>query len=900
MTKSEHSAVTIVALFLTISFVFPTLLGAFQYSTGDPQTVTIAPDTQYRAGWLHEIFFGAHWRDIWATPMEVDVLDLDDFAGGLKPKKRGGGFQTKSLRFTGADGKEYKFRSVVKEPKVLPPELEESLAADVIQDQVSSSNPLAPVVVAPLLNAVGVLNAPPRFVFLPNTSKLGPFQAEFGGLLGTIEENPDDPEDDKPGVERFGGADKFLTTHDFFEELEEDDDDRLVEAELIKARLMDIFLGDWDRHTDQWKWAGYRNDSSGGRRWVPIPRDRDQAFARFDGLFPWIASIAVPQLEGFSDDLPEIEDLTWSGRFVDRRLLAGAGWPVWDSVARYLSANLTDAVIDAAVRRLPGEMFELEGEYVIRTLKIRRSALPEAAREFYEILAEYPDIHASDKREYVDIVYRDDEKVDVAIYKRDKETGGKSGEPRFRRVFLDDETHEIRFYLQGGDDYVRISGERDASTSIVIAGGKGEDEIVDESTGGGIAESVPFTLFSSPAVAVYDEDHDTRRSTATRMSFDPTPVKKPAKELEKYEPILRDYGYDWKFAPWYSISPDEGLFIGGGPILYKHGFRADPYVYRMQLRAGYATTPGRGRFDYTGDFYTVVPGRRLNLKVELSHLNILNFFGYGNSVPLDDSLLEAGYYQARSRHFLIAPTLVLPLSSATGLSLGLGLKQFDPDPEEGTILQSLSPGGSMSSSWYLNVLLEAKHDSRDISAAPTRGILGVVRFSGHHPMTDGYASFRKLAGEFRTYLTPGSIPLTCALRAGAQKNWGDFPWYESAFLGGTGPGLGGPITDASGGTNAPLRGYEKQRFAGESVVYGGAEFRMRVASFLLLVPMSMGISAGGETGRVFVEGEASKQWHNSVSAGIWISFIEPMNVLSISVVGSQEGSGVYLTGGFAF
>ncbi|HLF15800.1 MAG TPA: BamA/TamA family outer membrane protein [Bacteroidota bacterium] len=913
----------VVMLFFLVS-ANPVTSQAFQYSRDGRTAVTLAPDTQYRAGWLHEIFFGAHWRDLWATPMEVTVLDLDEFAGGLTPVKRGGGLQTKSLHFRGADGKKYKFRSMTKDPKkVLPPELQESVAADIVQDQISSSNPMAPVIVPPLLIAAGVLNAPPQIVFLPNASELGKFQPEFGGLLGTIEENPDDPDDENSDAARFGGAGKFHDSFKFFEALEEDSDERVDEAEYIKARLMDIFLGDWDRHILQWRWAGYRtglpggsggnsatgppegadSGKAGGRRWVPIPRDRDQAFARFDGLFPWIASIAVPQLEGFGDDLPEIEDLTWSGRFVDRRLLSGAAWSVWDSVAGYLQKRLTDDVIEEAVRLLPGEMFALEGDYLIRTLIIRRTALPAAAREFYELLAEYPDIRATDKREYVEAAYLDGGRVDVAIYKRDKESGGKRGGAFFRRVFLDHETHEIRIYLNGGDDLVRVTGKRSASTGIVVVGGKGDDEIIDESTGGGIAESVPFTLFSAPAVTVYDENPETRRSTLTRMGFDATPARKPLTEQEKYEPPVRDYGYDWKFAPWYGVSPDEGLFIGGGPILYKHGFRMDPYVYRMQLRGGYAATPERIRLDYSGDFYSLVPGRRVNLLAEFSQLDILNYFGAGNSTPLDDSLLDAGHYKARSRHLLLAPTLVFPLSEATQFSLGVGLKQFDPDPAAGTILGTLAPYRSTEDSWYGSLQFEARYDSRDLPAAATGGILSIIRFSAHHPLTRGFESFQKLAGEFRTYYTPADSLLTFAIRGGAQKNWGTFPWYESAFLGGTGSGLNGSIAGGAGGTGgamAPLRGFEKQRFAGGSAVYGGAEMRMGLASFMFLVPMKFGITLSGETGRVFAENESSEQWHSAIGGGIWFSFIDPMNVLGLSVVGSQERTGVYVAGGFAF
>ncbi|MFL5493088.1 MAG: hypothetical protein ACJ8DC_01770, partial [Gemmatimonadales bacterium] len=63
-------------------------------------TVVITPGARYRAGGLHTLFFGKHYRDLWATPIRVEVLDLSRFAGGLRPTKRGGGKQTRSLRFT--------------------------------------------------------------------------------------------------------------------------------------------------------------------------------------------------------------------------------------------------------------------------------------------------------------------------------------------------------------------------------------------------------------------------------------------------------------------------------------------------------------------------------------------------------------------------------------------------------------------------------------------------------------------------------------------------------------------------------------------------------------------------------------------------------------------------------
>ena len=118
-------------LLLTISIIYP-------QSDSIPGYITIIPGERYAANGLHELFFGEHWRDVWATPIKVEILNLDEFAGGLTPINKGGGMQTKSLQFRGNDGKIWKFRSVDKDPsKVLPEELHESIAEDIVKDQIS-------------------------------------------------------------------------------------------------------------------------------------------------------------------------------------------------------------------------------------------------------------------------------------------------------------------------------------------------------------------------------------------------------------------------------------------------------------------------------------------------------------------------------------------------------------------------------------------------------------------------------------------------------------------------------------------------------------------------------------------------------------------------------------------
>ena len=172
-----------------------------------PEKVKVTAGSEYDINGFFEIFLGEHWRKLWTTPFEADVLDLDKFGNGLTPYKKGGGFQTKSLRFRGNDGKLYKFRSINKDPaKLLPPDLQETFVADAVKDQISTSHPFSATIVAPILNSLGILNAQPHVVFLPDDEKLGSFRKEFKNMLGTIEEHPDEGPDGEPGFADGGSV----------------------------------------------------------------------------------------------------------------------------------------------------------------------------------------------------------------------------------------------------------------------------------------------------------------------------------------------------------------------------------------------------------------------------------------------------------------------------------------------------------------------------------------------------------------------------------------------------------------------------------------------------------------------------------------------------------------------
>ena len=341
----------------------------------DPSTViTTTPGAGYAAGRLHRTLLGDGYRDLWQTPVAVEVLDLARFAGGLTPTRTGGDFSTKALRFRGADGREYVFRSLDKDQaKALAP-LPRLLMGRVRQDQVSALHPGASLLAAGLQDAAGVMQAVPRLGVMPSDPRLGEFRAEFGMLPGTLQEHPE---------AGFQGADRVVSTDSLWAELRRRPDHRVDAQAYLLARLMDVYMGDWDRHEGQLRWARMRRGEEGV--WIVIPRDRDYAFSNYRGVLPDLARRVDPKIVRFDTAYRDLNGLLVKSRTLDRRLLCGVSAAAWDSTAAALADGLDDLAISAAIHRMPREWIA-RSDALEATLRARRDRLPQAARRFRQHL----------------------------------------------------------------------------------------------------------------------------------------------------------------------------------------------------------------------------------------------------------------------------------------------------------------------------------------------------------------------------------------------------------------------------------------------------------------------------------------------------------------------------------
>ena len=570
-TVAKHALHTF--LVFSCLVVFP-LRPAAQESAGS--TVVTAAGEQYRAGAFHRWTLGRHYRDLWTTPIEVEVLDLSTFAGGITPLRRRGGRQTRSLRFLGTDGREYSFRSVDKDPSaVLDSILRETVVDDLVQDGISAAHPFGALVAAPLLDAAGVLHVDPVLRVMPDDPALGEFRTEFAGMLGLIEERPDENEGERTA---FEGTVRVIGNERLTERIDEGPADRVDARAYLTARVVDIFLGDWDRHRGQWRWATY--DDGDERSWLPVPTDRDQAFSKFDGVVPRILSLYMPQFVRFEADYPSVKRLHWNGRALDRQFLSGLERPVWDSIGASVQANLTDNVIEEAVGRLPPEISAINGPELIAALKARRDNLTTPVESLYELLAKAVDLHATDVTELVVIDRTDPDFVTVSL--ADSES---ADAPYLERRFSESETDEVRIYVKGGNDQVTVLGNGGGGITVRVIGGPGNDAFeVNDSRDG---------------VRLYDSQGNNTVSGSGAPRLDTREFDEWVwSEEDRDQPL--DQGSNILPIFWTSYSSDLGIFVGAGFRLERYGFRKAAYSSGTDFRGGYSPIEQKGRAEIDG------------------------------------------------------------------------------------------------------------------------------------------------------------------------------------------------------------------------------------------------------------------------------------------------------------
>ena len=789
---------------------------------------------------------GEDYRDLWATPVELEVLDLEAVAGGLVPVMRVGGLQTSGLAMKGGDGRSYTFRSAEKTIRgALPQPFWDTGFELIVQDLMSSSIPSGELLVPPLASAIGVLHVDARLVVMPDDPRLGEFRSDFANVVGTFLEFPTDG---------FGGSTEVLGPEEFLARRRTGPNGLPDSRAFLRARLLDFLIGDWDRHFKQWRWARI----PGLERLQPIPEDRDQAFSAYDGAAMDVVRAFGSQMVDYGDRSSSVERMIRNGADHDRLILADLERPEWMAIAREVAGAVTDEVIRDAVNRLP-EAFRSEiGDRLARRLETRREGLEEAAARFYELISRRVDVNGTDRPELFDV-----ERASGGARGRVAVLDEVAGRPYFDRRFDLRETREVRLYLHGGEDRVRVHGHDAGAITIRVIAGDDGDRVADEI--GTAVERYDFP--GQPEAAV---GRDPASQPPLDSIFTSSSIRMPgAPEL--------DWGKRSVPAIVVGYHRDPGFVLGGGYTWKLYRFRSEPWAQRHQVRAGLAFGPGLGMAEYRGGFRWPQQAWWLDLRLRGSSLDQLRYYGPGNESTADrpDSA-----YRIRERRLTLLPALARGLGRSGTLEVGPVLRFSDSrDTGESTVLAEQRPLGFGTFS-EVGLRIGWSYDDRTAHRVLQSGLQLRADAALVPAVGDVEAPYGWVAADVGWHVSL-SPPTLLSVYGGGKKLWGSYPFFEAAYLGGQGNALG----------------YHWNRFAGDAAVHGSAQVRWTFKRVRWWVPGELGLTAGVETGRGFSSGEDSDRWHGSAGVGLYFAPFDRWSKIEIGVAVGSEDTFVILRSG---
>lgn len=824
----------------------------------DSATIQVRPKYNRVSG-LHRTLFGENYRSEWSADTKLPFIRVSQVAGGLKPVKLGGGHQTKSLRLEDAQGKEWVLRTIVKDPSVLlPPGLRETFARDVVDDAMSAQHPFSPLVVSDLAEAAGIPHATPVIGIVQRDAMLGEFNKEFEGQVCLLEER-----------EPFGNSDNSAK---MLAELDDDNDNDVDSKAFVRAMLLDLLIGDWDRHQDQWRWVDVKKGKS--KLYVGVPRDRDQAFYVNQGIAPWIASLPwfVPNLQGFKSVIPHVKYSLLQHTFLAARPSAHLSEEEWMNITNEFVKSITDDVIEKAMMRLPRSAYDIRHQNLEEALKTRRNNLPAAMREYYRFLKKVADIKLSNKNELVSIKDTTGNALIVSVNKLSKR--GEPGQLLMRSVFQPSVTKEIRVYSGEGTDSIVVDNSS-SNIKLRLIGGPGQKTY--------------NILNAARKIKVYDRTQDIqylgkKNMLHTRNWNDTSNTNfGPANRYNVYKPL---FGF--------AINRDDGFQIGLGSQYMHQGFRKYPYGSLNRVMVYYAFATSAFKIKYTGEWLHVFRKTDIIANADIfAPENTQNFFGRGNETVFDKTGDFKKFYRARFNMYQLTPALRWR-NSKTGVMFSVGPSiqhyAFDSVENKGRfILNSLVNSYDSNSisrrKTHGGVVMNFTVNKRNSPIIPTSGYYFNIRLQAMAGFGEYAKSFGQLVPEFSIYQSlnkKGTIVI--ADRVGGGITVGKSAFYQSLFVGG----------------HENLLGFRQYRFAGEHMLYNNFEFRMKIANFTgYIIPGQFGLTGFYDFGRVWVDGEHSEKWHNGVGGGL---FFAPAQLVVVNVIAgySNEGWLPYVTMGFRF
>lgn len=860
---------------------FPEIEEEYPIPTFSEPTKTLAITTDKdkldKSG-FYKFIWGERYRSYFGKPVTADIGILDTLYSGMKITKQGGGHQSFSARLEDKVGREYAMRGLQKDalkflrfkvPGIayVEEDFEGTFVETMIYDFFSTTHPYMQLVIDPLAKSAGINHANTQLYYLPKQPGFKMLGDDYGDQLYFIEERPMDKQKDFEGYNRAnpkekGEAVNFESTTDVLEKLNEDEKYTIDQRAYIRARLFDMLIGDWDRHEDQWRWIEYEI-SDDDIRFIPIPRDRDAAFSKFDGVAIPIIKMLMPDVRFWQSYDTDIKNVKWfngEGNNLDVAFLNKHDASVWVEEAKIIQSGMTDEVIDQAFQRLPTEVQDEASEDIKNKLKGRLKNLDAIAKRYGDRMQQIVVIHGTNKDDKIEITRLPQGKTKVVLKRL------KTDAPNpifFERTFDREATKELWIYGLNDDDIFEVSGEGDREIMVRLIGGHGDDV---------------FQINNRKKLKVYDWKHEKAEFT------DKTPAKHFTPLYETNTFIYREFKENSNvFFPNLGFKTDEGVFFGAKDTYTNHGFNGEDFRYKHTLSANYFFNFGAVEVEYAGIFANIIPNWNFEaIGYYASSQFASNFFGYGNDTEYDEDAVGKDFNRARIKQVKLRSGIAYRSIHFHAL-----FENYSVEEDSDRYFNSNNFGEDVFETQnYVGAEADILYENVDAMDFPTRGLYfkAVLGYKKNLKLDNnqfGYAAFK--LGFDKKLIHSGDLVL--GSKAEIRTNFGDdYLFYHAQSIGG----------------DTGLRGYRNNRFAGKTSFYQSTDLKWRLKRYVTAVtPITIGVFGGFDYGRVWLSDDASNTWHNSFGGGFWIGSLNAFSVNAGYFV-SDEDAIIQVGLGFGF
>ena len=788
-----------------------------------------------------------HYKNLYLKKFDFKVVNLDTLYGGLTPIKLGGGNQSVSLRLEDKDGKEYVMRRLRKsatqfiqvkafQENYMKDQFENTAAQHFLMDFYTTAYPFAALVTGNLSDIVGVYHSNSEIFYVPKQAALQHYNETIGDDLFMFEERSTK---DFKHLTSFGSPDDIVSTDEVMNSLMKDEKYQINHSQYIKTRLFDMWLGDWDRHEDQYRWATFKNDD-GTVLFSPIPRDRDQAFPKFDGFLTQATTTLIPALrlmQSFSNDIKNVKTFNQVIYKTDMMLINQSNLNEWIEEATFLEQHLTDDAIEKAFANFPDEFNDENIENIKLNLKKRRNHIASWAKEYYNILNKNAIIVGTDKDDNFEITRLENGNTRIKVIRNKKNKS--NNDIVYEKIFSPEITKEVWLYGLDDNDHFVVNGSGKAAIKILIIGGQNKDT---------------YTIENPSKIHIYDykskksifEGENVKRTLTNDYDINNFDHHKFKHNLRQ---ILPSIGYN----------PDEGLKIGTLTHFTKFNFENNPFSQKHSIGLKYFTATNGFEASYKGEFVHVIG--HLNLGIETLYTTPAfsqNFFGFGNeTINLEDDL-DIEYYRTRLEQFQVKLSLIKHGSVGSLWNISVPFQYIKPNDNDNRFVEQLFSSEELKAKKFMGIETVYSFVNNNNNTFSTLGI--------EFNLVAGWKTNLEQSKQNYGYLSPSlklnypivknEILTLSTLWKGTVISNSKYEFYQASSIGG----------------KDGLRGYRNERFSGKSSYYQNTDLRLNLFKFNAgLVPAKFGMFSGYDYGRVWLENEDSSKWHSSVGGGIFVN-----------------------------